>query len=217
MECDTSRYERMFEHVSRAREKLETCGARAFFDDYLGYVLKARKLDYGLNLNNVILDASHSLWHMCLAMIRNYDLGNDTWFTRMAREYVRAHPLDYAEGTQALIYSWMLFPYYFSYIIEDNTEDDIYRILYGRQFKELCTLMGEDQIAYIIQLVDGAFMLQQAKEVEHRARYDQMMDLLTEWIEETNCRLYELLLDRSELLDYQWLHSYQKNEKEQGE
>lgn len=219
MDCDTSRYERLFDQISKVRKKLSENNARTVLDDYLGYLLELRDLDYGLRLDDVILEASEALWRLCVALIRNHDIGNDTCFTRMARAYIEAHPLHYTVGTQAQIYSWMLFPFYFSYIIEDDTEDEIRRILYGRQYRSLCKLVGKDEMDLMIERFDEAFLLRQAKEIEFRTSYDQMMALLTKWIEETNCRLYELLLDRPELLDYQWLRTYQENEKEkeQGE
>ncbi len=216
MESDVSRYERLFAHIGKLRAKLDACGRRFVLDSYLNYVLESRELDYGMRLDDVVLEASHDLLHKCIAIVRGHKLGNDTWFTRMARAYIEAHPLDFAETTSCLVYSWMLFPFYFHSLLEDHEADRVNRVLYGRQYRALCSLAGKQEVDRLIKLLDEALLLCGARDVELRAGYDQMMALLTVRLEDSNRRLWELLLDCPELLDYQWLRTYQK-EKGQGE
>lgn len=219
MESDVGRYERLFAHIGKLRAKLDACGRRFVLDSYLNYVLESRELDYGMRLDDVVLEASHDLLHKCVAIVRGYKLGNDTWFTRMARAYIKAHPLDFAETTNCLVYSWMLFPYFFRFLLEDHEADRVNRVLYGRQYRALCSLVGKKAVDRLIKLLDEALLLCSARNVELRAGYDQMMALLTVRLEDSNRRLWELLLDCPELLDYQWLRAYQEkeNETEQGE
>lgn len=216
MESDVGRYERLFDHVRAMRRKLEGSGKQRMLDDYLRYMFLSRDLDYGMRLDDVILEASHDLLHKCVAIVRGYKLGNDTWFTRMARAYIKAHPMDFAETTCCLIYSWMLFPHYFHYLTEEQNGDALYKILYGRQYRELCKLVDKCEVDRLVELFDEAFLLRGAKDVELRAGRDQMMTVLMEYLEDENCYLWQLFLERPELLDYQWLRTYQK-EKGQGE
>lgn len=219
MESGVGRYERLFAHIGKLRAKLDACGRRSVLDNYLNDVLESRDLDYEMRLDDVVLEASHDLLHKCVALVRGYKLGNDTWFTRMARAYIEAHPLDFAETTSCLVYSWMLFPYFFRFLLEDHEADRVNRVLYGRQYRALCSLVGKQEIDRLIKLLDEALLLCSARDVELRAGYDQIMALLTAHLEDPNCRLWELLLDCPELLDYQWLRAYQEkeNETEQGE
>lgn len=216
MEVAITEYQALFAHISKLRKQLEKCSGQSLLDNYIEEILESRDLDYRIRLDDVILDASRALIRKCESIMHGSKGGNDTWFTRLARAYIKAHPLEYSEYTRRLVYTWMLFPLYFRFLMEDRNADDVF---YGRKYSELCKKVGRFEIDKLIKLFNNVFLLNSAADVELRAGHDQMMALLLEHVEEENCHLWELLLERQELLDYQWFHTYWENEKKniQGE
>lgn len=195
--------------IRTIREKLRSMGKEDLLEDYLNRLYSCREEDHYLCFEDKIDEPMLSLRQKCTAILQNRKLGNDTWFSRLMRNYIQSHPLDeFTLTTQCQIYCWTLFPTYYQYLIEYMEETPEYQSAYGKQYHQLCRLLGTDEMERLVQLFEACFGAISGRMLMWRACCDQLLHALVEEIEDSPQRLHELFLDRPELLDYPWIDAY---------
>lgn len=202
-------YSEYFSLVRTLREKLLPTGKVGLLDDYLDALYSCRETDHYADFESQIEGPLIALHHKCMAILAGKKLGNDTWFSKLMRDYIQAHPLDeYVLITQCQIYCWVLFPSYYQYLLESMEEAPEYQRVYGEQYQRLCGVLGKEAMTELTRQFDACFGGVSGSQLLLRACCDRLLNRLVKRTEDTDQRLHELFLDRPELLDYPWIDAY---------
>ncbi|MDO4356640.1 MAG: hypothetical protein Q4E13_09045 [Clostridia bacterium] len=202
------KYSEYFSLVRTLREQLLPTGKVYLLDDYLDGLYSCRETDHYADFDEQIEGPLIDLHRKCMAILSGNQLGSDTWFSRLMRAYVQAHPLDeFTRNTQCRIYCWVLFPTYYQYLLETMEDTSEYQLVYGQQYELLCDLLGKRAMRRLARRFDACFGGVCGNQLLLRASCDRLMNRLMETTD-TDQRLHELFLDRPELLDYPWIDAY---------
>jgi hypothetical protein len=202
-------YEELFCFIREVREQLKKQGKNKLLERYLDCLLQSWEMDHGRRMSDELDDAYLALRRKCIAIMRDIKLGSDTWFTRLLRDYIDAHPMEYDEATCCAIYCWMLYPIYCEYLCED-VDDPVKQSMYDGLYEELCELVGRRTMRKLVRLFDDCFLVIKARSFVLRAGCDQMMELLASDQLDTGQPLMKLFLDKPELMDYDWIRNYRR-------
>ncbi len=204
-----NQYAEFIARVRTMREKLRSMGRAELLEDYLNHLYRCQEEEHYLCFEDKLDEPMFTLRQKCMAILQNRKLGNDTWFSRLMRGYIQAHPLDeFTQITQCQIYCWTLFPAYYQYLTESMEDTPEYQRAFGRQYRQLCDLLGADEMERLVQLFEACFGAISGRMLMWRACCDHLLHVLMERTEDSSQRLHELFLDRPELLDYPWVEAY---------